>query len=134
LNDYKEDCHENKCVEIDNLSNGNNLNRTGIGLLFGSFLLSAITPFAMEWCFSEKGYKYGYLSEESNYLMHDILLHFVKIVGAIIIPAADIALCVGGIVSIRIGTRQKLNFEKLQKEKPKFENDIKYLPCVQFDF
>jgi hypothetical protein len=135
LNNYKEECHENKCIEIDNMNNGTIMNRTGISLLFGSFLLSAITPFALEWCFSDKGSKYknGALDDGSNFV-HDIFLYFVKIAGAIIIPTADIALCVGGIVSIRIGTRQKLNFEKLQIEKPKFDNDLKYLPCVQFDF
>jgi hypothetical protein len=131
INNYKVDCHENRCVDIDKVSDGTVLIRTGTGLILGSLVLITLTPSALEWCFSDKGYKNGL---DDSVLLHDLFVGLVKICGSVFIPVLDVALCVGGIVSIRIGTRQKTNFAKLQNEKPKFDNDIKYLPCVQFDF
>jgi hypothetical protein len=123
ISNIKDNCIENKCIDLDSFqNNGVALLRSGVVMLIGSAMLVGLTPMALKWCFS------ACIFED------DVLVLYTKAFGAVIIPVADVGLCIGGIVMLKIGIYQKRDFEQFHKEKPKFEQDIKYLPCIQIEF
>jgi hypothetical protein len=123
LGEYKEECQDGKFIDTDHMDNGKRLIQSGIGLLSGSAVMIGLSPLVLSWSLTGSGDD-----------LADLFLFIPKLFTTLIVVAADVGLCAGGIATIKIGNHKRHEFDKLQKELPKFQRDIKYLPCVQIDF
>jgi len=113
--DYKVDCEKSNFVDIDHTMRGEGLLGGGIAMLTGGILINIFTPSILAW-----GQSY---SESSDWLI-DIFAGLFKALISVIVAILGVAFDAGGTTCITIGAVKMYQYDNVQLELPRFQDDM----------